>query len=113
MNFSGVKDYPKLKARRIGESADWRTQSFAIRNFVGAGIIQPDDPLEKNIREEMDLPPLDEATIRKTETPQAPGQSEAGKPGAGTAPKAGPPRQGPPKAQLPAGNAGTDRSGTK
>jgi hypothetical protein len=113
-NFAGVKKYPHLRARRIGESADWRTLSFAIRNFVGAGIIQPDDVLEKNIREEMDLPALDEATIRKTETPQGgPGNSEAGKPGAGAAPKAGPPRQGPPKAKLPAGNAGTDRSGTK
>jgi len=112
-NFSGVKKYPHLRARRIGETADWRTMSFAIRNFVGAGIIQPDDVLEKNIREEMDLPPLDEATIRKTETPQAPGEAEAGKPGAGKAPKAGPPRQAPAKAQLPAGNAGTDRSGSK
>lgn len=110
-NFTGVKKYPHLRARRIGESADWRTLSFAIRNFVGAGIIQPDDVLEKNIREEMDLPALDEATIRKTATPQAPGEAEAGKPGAGKAPQAGPPRQAPAKAQLPAGNAGTDRSG--
>jgi hypothetical protein len=113
LNFTGVKDYPKLRARRIGESADWRTLSFAIRNFVGAGIIQPDDPLETSIRDEMDLPPLDEATVRKTATPQAPGQAEAGKPGGGEPPVAGPPRQGPAKAQLPASNAGTDRSGTK
>jgi hypothetical protein len=113
-NFPGVKKYPHIRARRIGESADWRTLSFAIRNFVGAGIIQPDGPLETSIRDEMDLPPLDEATIRKTETPQAPGESEAGKPGAGKAPEAGPPRQQPKaKAQLPAGNAGTDRSGNK
>lgn len=113
-NYPGTKKYPKLRARRIGESADWRTLSFAIRNFVGAGIIQPDEPLEVSIRDEMDLPPLDKATIRKTETPQAPGDSEAGKPGAGKAPQAGPPRQQPTaKAQLPAGNAGTDRSGTK
>jgi hypothetical protein len=111
-NFPNVKSYPKLTARRIGESADWRTQSFAIRNFIGAGVIQPDDVLERNIRKEMDLPPLDEATIRKTETPQGPpGSSEAGKPGTGKAPEAGPPRQTPAKAQLPAGNAGTDRSG--
>jgi hypothetical protein len=112
-NFPGTKKYPHLRARRIGESADWRTLSFAIRNFVGANIIQPDDQLEKSIRDEMDLPPLDEATVRKTATPQAPGQAEAGKPGAGKAPQAGPPRQGPAKAQLPAGNAGTDRSGNK
>jgi hypothetical protein len=111
-NFPAVKNYPKLRARRIGEQADWRTMSFAIRNFIGAGVIQPDDVLERNIREEMDLPPLDEATIRKTETPQGPpGSSEAGKPGTGKAPEAGPPRQRPAKAQLPAGNAGTDRSG--
>jgi hypothetical protein len=116
-NFPGVQDYPRLKARRIGESADWRNLSFAIRNFVGANIIQPDDELEKNIREEMDLPPLDEATIRKTATPQAPGapgQTEAGKPGDGKAPEAGPPRQTPAvngTAKLPARNAGTDRSG--
>jgi len=112
-NFTGVKDYPKLRARRIGESADWRTLSFAIRNFVGANIIRPDDVLEANIREEMDLPPADEATVRETATPQAPGEAAAGKPGNGEAPKAGPPRQGPAKAQLPASNAGADRSGNK
>jgi hypothetical protein len=63
---------PKLKVRRIGESADWRTLSFAIRNLIGAGVIIPDQELEDNIRDEMDLPPADHDTSRLLATPQNP-----------------------------------------
>jgi hypothetical protein len=79
-NFDRVK-YPKLRVRRIGEQADWRTLSFAIRNLVGAGIVVPDDPLEERMRDEMDLPKADPATSRQTAAPQMPGQ-----PGAPAAP---------------------------
>lgn len=110
--------YPRLRARRIGEQADWRTMSFAVRNYVGAGIIRPDDKLEAAIRDEMGLPPIDEATIRQAATPQQPG----GPPAPGGAPdpnapqppkppKAGPPRQGPPSSKPPQGNGGRDKSG--
>jgi hypothetical protein len=57
--------YPQLKVRRVGETADWRTLSFAIRNFVGADIIRADEHLEAWVRDEMDLPRRDEATDRK------------------------------------------------
>jgi hypothetical protein len=106
-NFPKVRAYPKLRARRIGESADWRTQSFAIRNLVGAKIIRPDDELENTLRKEMDLPPVDEDTIRETETPQFPG-ADGGEDGD----QPGAPRQKPsPPVGPPRGNAGTDRSG--
>lgn len=62
-NFTRVK-YPVLRARRIGEWEDLRTMSFTLRNLVGADIIRPDDVLEANLREELDLPPMDMATIR-------------------------------------------------
>jgi len=67
-NFSRV-GVPKLKARRIGEQADWRTLSFAIRNLIGAGALIPDDPLEEMLRDEMDLPLIDKATRRLAATP--------------------------------------------
>jgi hypothetical protein len=105
-NFPKVKNYPKLKARRIGEAADWRTMSFALRNLIGARVIRPDDVLEDTLRNEMDLPPVDEETIRETETPQMPGE------GGDQSDEPGPPRQNPnPPVGPPRGNAGTDRSG--
>jgi hypothetical protein len=84
---------PKLRVRRVGEAADWRTISFAIRNLIGAGVIIPDKPLEANLREEMDLPEIDESTARLIATPQNPydindepldgsGDSGGGAPGA-------------------------------
>lgn len=99
-NFSGVDEYPRLGVRRIGETADWRTLSFAIRNFVGAGIIRPDEPLEEWVRKEMDLPGADPDTSREVATPQAP------KPA-----RVGPPRQGPPSANQGAGTGEDDSGG--
>jgi hypothetical protein len=61
--------YPKLYAKRIGEQEDWRTQSFTIRNYVGAGVIVPDDALENQLRDEMGLPPVDAATARIVREP--------------------------------------------
>lgn len=86
-NFERVGT-PRLRARRIGEQADWRTLSFAIRNLVGAGIIRPDDRLEEWIREEMDLPKADVKTMRVVQTPQGapmqPGQVPNATPGTAT-----------------------------
>jgi hypothetical protein len=58
------RKYPQLRVRRIGEQEDTRTMSFSLRNFVGAGIIIPDDDLEDFARRELDLPPRDEASSR-------------------------------------------------
>jgi hypothetical protein len=44
MNWAGVQ-YPMLTVKRIGEQEDWRTTSFSLRNYVGAGIIVPDEVL--------------------------------------------------------------------
>lgn len=71
-NWPLTERYPKLRVRRIGESADWRTLSFALRNLIGAGVIIPDETLEANLREEMDLPPLDKESARLIATPQNP-----------------------------------------
>jgi hypothetical protein len=114
-NWSRV-GYPSLKARRIGENTDWRTWSFAIRNLIGAGVVQPDDRLEAHARDEMDLPLKDESTVRVVATPQLrvtgtatgdpndpnlTGQPAGvvpakGTPGAANLPRVGPPRQGAP-----------------
>lgn len=106
--------YPKLRVRRIGEEESLRTLSFAVRNFVGANIIRPDDELEKFIRSELDLPPVDEDSVRMIETPQAGGSSGAGpsQAGAPKAPDVGPPKQAP-KQGATAGktNVGDDASG--
>jgi hypothetical protein len=117
INFSRVKA-PTLKVRRIGEWEDARTQSFTLRNLVGAGLLRPDDVLEAHLREENDLPEIDFET--RQEIPVAPqdpnaGEGEAGSESNTPAPpkpsRAGPPRQGPASAQPPRGNGGVDRSG--
>lgn len=119
-NWSRVgSGYPELVARRIGEQSDWRTMSFAVRNYVGAGIIRPDDKLEEAIRDDMGLPPADPDSARVVSTPQNPGAGKAGgapdpnSPAPPTPPKVGPPRQSPsPPVGSPGGNAGRDKSGT-
>jgi hypothetical protein len=109
------RKYPKLVVRRIGEWEDLRTQSFALRNLVGAGIIEPDDPLEEAQREDLDLPPKDAATARKMIT--EPAQPEEDEEGTGEASRqrgarAGRSRQQPtPPSGSGSGNSGTDRSG--
>jgi hypothetical protein len=103
--------YPKLRVRRIGEEEALRTTSFAVRNFIGANVIRPDDELEKFIRSELDLPPMDKATTRETETPQA-GSSAPKAPEPPEPPEVGPPRQAPKQgASAGKSNVGTDSSG--
>jgi hypothetical protein len=96
-NWTRVKN-PKLRARRIGEEEDQRTMSFTLRNYVGAGLIIPDENTEAFLREEMDLPPADPDTRRETKAiaPQRP---------------AGPPRQASPDASRTSANVGQDRRG--
>jgi len=116
LNFKRGK-YPKLRARRIGEWNDLRTLSFAIRNFVGAGLITPDDVLEAQLREETDLPPMDTATSRLVGVlaPQPdPSEGDPNAPGAPEPSRAGPPRQkAAPAAKPIAANSGRDASGGK
>jgi hypothetical protein len=110
-NYARNRLYPEIRASRMGEENELRTRSFTTRNYVGSGIIVPDDALEAHIREENDLPPADPTTSRVQATPQ-------GAPGGGGAPtppdnpRVGPPRQVP---QPPVGpgrsNTGVDRSG--
>ena len=117
MNFSGVTDYPVLKARRIGEVDELRTLSFAYRNFVGSRTIVPDDVLEAWVRDEMDMPIADTATARpdpsvlqveaNIEQTEAEQSATGGTP---RPPNDGSPRQGPPSAKQGQGQ-GTDSSG--
>lgn len=102
LNWGRGEKYPQLKARRIGEQADWRTMSFAVRNLVGAKVLTPDDRLEENLREEMDLPKADPDTRRDIETMN----KQDGQ-------KAGLPRQKdtPVEKGVPGKNAGQDKSG--
>lgn len=61
--------YPELKVRRLGDEADWRAFSVAIRNMVETGVITPDPELEEWLRQTMDLPMAsDEAMARDVET---------------------------------------------
>jgi hypothetical protein len=90
-NFERV-GVPRLRATGIGSKTDLRTLSFALRNFVGAKLIEPDDRLETYLRDVADLPPKDPNTVRRELlTPQAPGtQRTAAVP---AVPRAGLPRQ--------------------
>jgi hypothetical protein len=79
-NFGPQEGYPELRVRRIGDAVDWRTTSFAIRNFVGSGIIIPDEELEKWVRAEMDLPKPDPDSARIIVPPQQAGTIPDGMP---------------------------------
>jgi len=97
-NFERV-GVPQLRATNIGSKVDLRTLSFALRNFAGANMIQPDDRLEKYLRDISDLPPQDLKTRRIIITPQAAGGLDvpqaqpAGGAARPTVPIPGPPRQ--------------------
>ena len=95
-NFSRA-GYPKLCVRQIGEQADQRTWSFAMRNLIGANIIQPDDKLEDYAREIMDVPVKDPTTTRiGTVSERVSVQGElAPKPGDASAADAAPQPTGP------------------
>jgi hypothetical protein len=88
-NWGEREAYPELKVRRIGDTVDWRTISFAMRNFVGAGILTPDEEMEKWIRNEMDLPAMDTDTariiIQPVVTNEIPDGTPDGFPGSGDA----------------------------
>jgi len=73
-------EYPELRVRRIGDTQDWRMISFALRNLIGAQVIQPDDRLDEWAREEMDLPRADPTSAREPPAPQNPGGGTAGPP---------------------------------
>lgn len=77
--------YPRLRVRRIGDVTDMRTLSFALRNLVGANIVRVDDELEAWVREELDLPRVDEDTLREVPAPQSPGGARVGPPRQSTA----------------------------
>ena len=62
-NF-GTDRMPKLRVRRVGDTTDWRTISFAMRNFAGMRALTPDAMLESWVRDEMDLPQFDPDTAR-------------------------------------------------
>jgi len=68
----GIEEYPELKVRRLGDTVDWRTISFAHRNYIGAGVLEPDEELERWVRTEMDLPGKDKGTVRSVDKPQQP-----------------------------------------
>jgi hypothetical protein len=128
-NFGEQEYYPELRVRRIGDTVDWRTISFAMRNFIGAGVVVPDDHLEDWVRDEMDLPKADKATQRVIVAPQVPGQlpqgpvdafpgpggpsTDAARQNGGVGATAGPPRQSRAGGMrgLPKANAGQDTSG--
>ncbi len=68
-NFMGVENYPELKVRRIGENADWRALSVALRNQIEVGALTPDTELEEFLRDQQDLPKgTSEALERDVET---------------------------------------------
>jgi hypothetical protein len=116
LNYSRVK-VPILKVRRIGEWEDARTQSFTLRNYVGASLIVPDETLERHLREENDLPEIDFETRTPIAAPQDPNAPQDNPSSSNVnpvqPPRVGPPRQGAPTAKPPASTAGRDSSGGK
>jgi hypothetical protein len=110
-NWKTVDKFPELKVRRLGDTVDWRTISFAIRNFVGAGVIIPDDAMEDWVRDELDLPRADPTTKRVQATPQLPGGGGAADTAGGKAPRQAP--AGKANKGAGSGKVGADNSGGK
>lgn len=84
-----IEDYPELKVRRLGDTKEARTVSFALRNAVGAGIVQVDDDLEDWFRDLMDAPKHNPSTKREPPTKPAGGSAQP------TQARVGLPRQAP------------------
>lgn len=58
VDFNWIVDkYPKLNFSEIGET-DYTMLAQALSQFVTAGVVSPDKPMEKYIRDVMDLPEL-------------------------------------------------------
>lgn len=55
MNYDNVKSYPKLMYERIG-TIDVGTLSTALQRFMQAGVLEPDDELERYVRNVSQLP---------------------------------------------------------
>jgi hypothetical protein len=108
-----VTYYPELCVRRLGDTAEARTISFAIRNLVGAGVLRVDDRLEEWGRSLMDAPMFDADTYRPAPTPQADiGNGVApNEPSTPTPPKVGPPRQAPANKTQQGKSAGSATNG--
>jgi hypothetical protein len=67
-NYSDVTKFPELRVRRIGEEADWRAFSVAVRNLVEVGLITPTPELEEWLADQMDFPqPTQDALDRTIE----------------------------------------------
>jgi len=66
-NYPDVQEYPRLKYRRIGENADWRALSAALKNLVDSQLLTPDDETENHIRETFDLPQMVITSKRSSE----------------------------------------------
>jgi hypothetical protein len=101
-NWPGVKEYPQLRVRRLGDTIDWRAMSFAIRNLIGAKVITPDDQLEAFFRDEMDLPKADYLSQPEY---QGPRNTDAPQAGSGVGSNFNPGANGKPK-QVPATQMG-------
>jgi hypothetical protein len=65
-NWKGVKGYPQLKVRRIGENIENRNLSVAVANYAKAGVLTPDAELEDFIRMVNDLPMMGEDAQART-----------------------------------------------
>lgn len=121
INISADADVPELRVRRLGDTVDWRTLSFAVRNLVGAKLMTPSPKIEEWFRDEIELPPLTEDEMEIAQkvfeawgvnavAPQA-GLGNADVSGNGGMPRQAPAtnqRSAPPKS-----NAGQDTSGGK
>jgi hypothetical protein len=79
-----VDDYPKLRARRLGEDAELRALSVSMRNFVEPGVITPDPELEAWVRDWADWPmasPEAEARTIEERTEKTPPPREGSRTG--------------------------------
>lgn len=59
-----IEDYPELKVRRLGDTKEARTISFALRNAIGANLLRVDDDLEDWFRDLLDAPKHNPSTFR-------------------------------------------------
>ena len=104
-----IEDYPELKVRRLGDTKEARTISFALRNAIGANLVRVDDDLEDWFRDLMDAPKHNPSTYRPP--PPKNGASPAGGTAEPTQARVGLPRQAPATTMQQGKSPGRSNSG--
>jgi hypothetical protein len=76
-NFAGIENYPRVTCQKI-LTVKFEAMVEALQKLASSGVIEPDDDLESDIREQMGLPEKNPDTARVPVTVAMPGTEPGG-----------------------------------